>query len=70
MMKDIVNKGYQDSRFFLTLKEYASWADDKYTAFGVVTKGMNYITGMTIVPVEAPANYPKSPIQIIDSGVY
>jgi hypothetical protein len=31
---------------------------------------MNYIQGMTIIPVEAPANYPKTTIKIIDSGVY
>ena len=70
MMKDLTNKGLQDSRFFITTSPYASWADDKYVAFGRVTHGMSTIEALQIVPVQAPANYPLSRIQIIDSGCY
>eukprot|EP01038_Epipyxis_sp_PR26KG_P005630 gene5630-7774_t len=70
MMKDVTKKNNQDSRFFITLSPDATWADDKYVAFGRVTKGMDLINGLTIIPVEPPSNYPKTPITIIDSGVY
>ena len=70
MSKDLTNKSYQDSRFFITLSPYASWADEKYTAFGIVTKGMSYIQGLSIIPVERPSNYPLTEVKIIDSGVY
>ena len=68
--QDIRNGNKQDSRFFVTLEPYASWADDKYVAFGRVTKGMDFLRGLVILPVEPPSNYPKSRIQIVDSGVY
>ena len=70
MMRDITNQGTQDSRFFITLKPYASWADDKYTAFGLITKGMSLITGLSIIPVQPPSNYPLTRVRIIDSGCY
>lgn len=70
MMKDLSNRGLQDSRFFVTLEPYASWADDKYSAFGLITKGMNFITGLTILPVQPPSNYPISEVKIINSGCY
>lgn len=70
MMKDITKGNCQDSRFFITLKSDASWADDRYTAFGLVTKGMNLITGLSILSVVPPANYPETPVKIIASGVY
>ena len=69
MMKDLTNKGLQDSRFFITVSPDASWADEKYSAFGLVTKGMSFIQGLTVVPVERPANYPLTPIRIVNSGV-
>lgn len=70
MMKDLTNKGLQDSRFFVTVSSNAGWADDRYSAFGLVTSGMSFIQGLTVVPVERPANYPLTPIKIVDSGVY
>ena len=70
MMKDQLNGGLQDSRFFITLKEDASWADDRYTAFGRVTRGMDFIQSLIAVPVTPPANYPQSSIKIVGSGVY
>lgn len=70
MMKDLRNRGLQDSRFFITLKPEADWADGKYSAFGRVTKGMALIRGMQILDVIPPANYPKTPITVVDCGVY
>lgn len=70
MMKDMMNKGKQDSRFFVTVSPNAEWADDKYVAFGRVTKGMDLINAMQIVQVKAPTNYPLTRIQIVDSGCY
>lgn len=70
MMKDIRNGNKQDSRFFITLEPYASWADDKYVAFGRVTSGMDFFRGLVILPVEPPSNYPKSRVRIINSGIY
>ena len=43
MMKDLTNKGKQDSRFFITTSPTASWADNKYTAFGKVSVGLDFI---------------------------
>lgn len=70
MMKDILNKNMQDSRFFITTEPYADWADEKYVAFGRVSKGMDLVRGLTIVEVQPPSNYPTTPIKIVDSGVY
>ena len=69
MMKD-VKSGTQDSRFFITLNPFASWADDRYVAFGIVTKGMNFINGLQVLPVVPPSNYPETVVKIINSGVY
>lgn len=69
MMKDI-KSGDQDSRFFITLSPFASWADGRYVAFGKVSKGMNYITGLQVLPVVPPSNYPETQVRIVDSGVY
>ena len=71
MMKELTNAGKQDSRFFITLKSDASWGDDRYSAFGRVTKGMNIIQSLIILPVEPPSNYPKgTTVSIVDSGCY
>lgn len=70
MMKELTNAGKQDSRFFITLKSDASWGDDRYSAFGRVTKGMDVIRSLILVPVEPPSNYPKTAVNIVDSGVY
>ena len=70
MMKDILNKNMQDSRFFITTAPYADWADEKYVAFGRVTKGMDLVRGLTIQQVQPPSNFPITPVKIVDSGVY
>lgn len=70
MMKELTNAGKQDSRFFITLKSDASWGDDRYSAFGRVTKGMNLIQALTVLQVEPPSNYPKTIVKITDSGCY
>lgn len=67
MMKD---KGLQDSRFFITTSPYASWADERYVAFGRVSKGMDYVNGMSIIPTEPPSNYPQTKIKIVGAGCY
>ena len=69
MMKDIRNGNKQDSRFFITTEPAADWADGKYVAFGRVSSGMNFIRGLTVIPVEPPSNFPKTRIKIVDSGV-
>lgn len=70
MMKELTNAGKQDSRFFITLKSDASWGDDRYSAFGRVTKGMDVIRSLIILPVEPPSNYPKTFVSIVNSGCY
>jgi len=70
MMKDLTNRGLQDSRFFITTSPDASWADDRYVAFGLVTKGMDFVKGLSILPTTPPANYPNTRIRIVSSGVY
>lgn len=69
MMKDLTNKGKQDSRFFITMSPRASWADDKYSAFGRVAKGLDFVQSMQVLPTVPPANYPETPITIIDAGI-
>lgn len=69
MMKDVRNKGLQDSRFFVTLSPYASWADGRYVAFGRVTRGMEAIIGLSVIPTIAPSNIPETSVKIIDCGV-
>eukprot|EP00596_Hydrurales_sp_CCMP1899_P010810 CAMPEP_0119037700 /NCGR_PEP_ID=MMETSP1177-20130426/6195_1 /TAXON_ID=2985 /ORGANISM="Ochromonas sp, Strain CCMP1899" /LENGTH=141 /DNA_ID=CAMNT_0006999317 /DNA_START=541 /DNA_END=966 /DNA_ORIENTATION=- len=70
MIKNLQDASKLDSRFFITLKKDASWADDRYSAFGRVTKGMDFIQSMIIIPVTAPANYPQTSVKIVDSGCY
>jgi len=69
MMKD-VRTGMQDSRFFVTLSPDASWADGKYSAFGRVTKGMDFIRSLANLEVVPPSNHPKTRVTIINSGCY
>lgn len=70
MMKDILNKNMQDSRFFITTSPDASWADDRYEAFGYVSTGMDFVKGLSILPTTPPANYPNTRVKIVASGVY
>ena len=60
----------QDSRFFVTLSPYASWADGKYVAFGRVSKGLDVLRDLQSLDVQAPANYPLTTVRIVDSGCY
>lgn len=69
MMKDLTNKGKQDSRFFITTSPSASWADSKYSAFGKVSKGLDYIISMQVLPTVPPSNYPETPIKILNAGI-
>jgi peptidyl-prolyl cis-trans isomerase B (cyclophilin B) len=70
MMKDITKNSRQDSRFFVTLYPSAEWADGKYVAFGIVSKGMECIQELAKEDVVVPMNYPRKPIKITASGVY
>jgi len=67
MMKDI-KTSMQDSRFFITTKPAASWADEKYVAFGRVITGMKTILALSEIPVEPPSNFPKTKVVIVNSG--
>jgi cyclophilin family peptidyl-prolyl cis-trans isomerase len=70
MMKDITNKNLQDSRFFITTEPYASWADEKYVAFGIITKGQGLLSALRVIPVQPPSNYPLTRVRITDAGCY
>ena len=69
MMKDIKSM-QQDSRFFITTSPDASWADGKYVAFGLITKGMDFVRGLSVLPTTPPSNHPNTRVKIVDSGVY
>ena len=69
MMKD-VRSGQQDSRFFITTSPDASWADGKYAAFAVVTKGMDFVRSLSLLPTTPPSNHPNTRVRIVDAGVY
>ena len=69
MMKDLTNKGKQDSRFFITTSPNASWADGKYSAFGRVSKGLSVVKGLQVLPTVPPANYPTTRIKIVNCGI-
>lgn len=61
--------GKFDSRFFFNLGKDASWADDRYEAFGRVTKGFGVLKELEKVDVKPPSNVPAKPIIISDAGV-
>ena len=69
MMKDSSHGGVQDSRFFMTVAPDASWADNKYCAFGVVTSGQDLINELRALPVEPPSNHPLTTVVIVQAGV-
>jgi cyclophilin family peptidyl-prolyl cis-trans isomerase len=70
MSKDLKNEGKEDSRFFITLSPDASWADGRYSAFGIVTKGMDTVQRIGKLKVNPPSNHPVEDVTIIDSGCY
>eukprot|EP00904_Undaria_pinnatifida_P006221 jgi/Undpi1/2729/HiC_scaffold_14.g06107.m1 len=55
-----------DSRFFISIKDDAGWADNRYVAFGRVAEGMDVVHAIERVKVEGGTNRPKSPV-IIDA---
>ena len=63
MMKD--KEGNQDSRFFVTLSPLASWADEKYVAFGRVSRGMEILSDLQNIEVSKPSNHPTKDVSII-----
>jgi len=69
MMKDVVTRA-QDSRFFITTSPDASWADQRYVSFGLVTKCMYFVRGLQILPTTPPTNFPTTRVRIVDSGCY
>lgn len=71
MMTDIKKKGAVDSRFFIQIADDASWADNKYPAFGQITKGMTFVTNeLQILETKPPSNYPINRVRVSDSGCY
>lgn len=68
-MVSMAGVGKIDSRFFFNLGTDSSWADDRYVAFGRVTKGLEVLKNMEKVDVRAPQNAPIKPIIISDAGV-
>lgn len=71
MMTDIKKKGAVDSRFFVSLADDASWADNKYPAFGRVIKNMDYLSNqIQVLDTKPPGNYPLTRVRVVDSGCY
>ena len=58
-----------DSRFFITTKDDAGWADGRYVGFGRVTKGMDVVWKIESTPVRQPSNAPTVDVIITDCGV-
>ena len=56
-------------RFFISIKDDAGWADNRYVAFGRVTEGMGVVHGIERVKVEGGTNRPKNPVVIDDCGL-
>ena len=59
-------KCFSGSRFFISIKDDAGWADNRYVAFGRVAEGMDVVHAIERVKVEGGTNRPKSPV-IIDA---
>jgi cyclophilin family peptidyl-prolyl cis-trans isomerase len=68
-MVSMAGVGKVDSRFFFNLGGDAAWADDRYVAFGRVTKGMEVLNELEKVEVKTPSNNPSKGIVISDAGV-
>lgn len=68
-MVSMAGVGKVDSRFFFSLGSDGSWADDRYVAFGRVTKGLAVLKELEKVDVRAPQNAPIKPIIISDAGL-
>ncbi|KAG5178304.1 cyclophilin-like domain-containing protein, partial [Tribonema minus] len=53
-----------DSRFFITIKPDAGWADGRYVAFGRVLEGLDALRGIDQLKVQTPSNRPLKPVVI------
>lgn len=71
MMTDIKKKGAVDSRFFIQIADDASWADNRYPAFGQVTNGMTFVANyLQTLDTKPPSNHPLERVRVVDSGCY
>ena len=61
--------GKVDSRFFITLKDDAGWADGRYAAFGIVEEGFGVVQAIEKLDVTQPQNKPKKKVLIVASGL-
>lgn len=59
-------KSLPGSRFFISIKDDAGWADNRYVAFGRVVEGMDVVHQIERVKVDGGSNRPKSPV-IVDA---
>mmetsp|Transcript_18071 Transcript_18071/g.32857 ORF Transcript_18071/g.32857 Transcript_18071/m.32857 type:complete len:292 (-) Transcript_18071:133-1008(-) len=67
--------GEIDSRFFIQTEADAGWADDRYSAFGIVleeegTGGMDLVRRISRVDVKPPQNSPIDPVMIVGCGIF
>eukprot|EP00903_Cladosiphon_okamuranus_P015067 g13939.t1 len=58
-----------DSRFFISIKDDAGWADNRYVAFGRVAEGMDVVHKIEGVKVEGGTNKPKKPVVVDKCGL-
>ncbi|CAM9675317.1 unnamed protein product [Hapterophycus canaliculatus] len=58
-----------DSRFFISIKDDAGWADNRYVAFGRVAQGMGVVHQIERVKVDGGTNKPKKPVVIEKCGL-
>jgi cyclophilin family peptidyl-prolyl cis-trans isomerase len=65
------SSGGADSRFFIQLQDDATWADDRYAAFGIVLQdGMSTtVKRIEQVSVKRPQNRPTLDVSIVGSGI-
>lgn len=56
-------------RFFISIKDDAGWADNRYVAFGRVAEGMNVVHQIERVKVEGGTNKPKKPVVVDKCGL-
>lgn len=56
-------------RFFISIKDDAGWADNRYVAFGRISEGMDIVHKIERVKVDGGTNHPKSPVLVDDCGL-
>ena len=56
-------------RFFISIKDDAGWADNRYVAFGRVAEGMDVVHQIERVKVEGGTNKPKKPVVVDKCGL-